>query len=133
MKAKAPSSSDLARELGAAQGLWDGIIAALAESFGKVDREWKPSKASFGWMCLLKHKKRTLIYLTPEKEKVLVAMVLGERAVALALASDIPERIKTLIADARPYVEGRGIRFPVVSAADASVVRDLVVIKMTPK
>jgi len=59
--------------------------------------------------------------MTPEKRTIRVAIVLGERAVALALASGIPESIKTLIKEARPYAEGRGIRFPVSSAADVPV------------
>ncbi len=133
MKTNAPSETDLAAELGSAQNLWRGLIDSVAARAGSIRQEWKPSKSSFGWMCLLKQKKRTLLYLTPGKETVLVAIVLGERAVALALASAIPEGIKTLIREARPYAEGRGIRFPVSSAAEVSMVNDLVAIKMTPK
>lgn len=133
MRNKGPSKEDLASELGAAQDIWNGIIASVTEKFGSIDQEWKSSKASFGWMCLLKHKKRTLLYLTPEKERVRVAIVLGERAVVLALASELPEGIKALIREARPYAEGRGIRFPVSSAADMLVVSDLLAIKTTPR
>jgi len=84
-------------------------------------------------MCLLKQKKRTLLYLTPEKDAVRVAIVLGERAVALALASGLPEEIKVLIRKAPPYVEGRGIRFPICSANDVPIVSDLVAIKTLPR
>ena len=133
MSAKIPSQRAVASELGPAQKVWDGIIGALAETYGAIDKEWRPSKANFGWMCLLKHKKRTLLYLTPEKETILVAIVLGERAVALARASELPENIKALIEEARPYAEGRGIRFPVGSPADVPVVTELVAIKTTPK
>jgi hypothetical protein len=50
--------------------------------------------------------------LTPEKGAVRVAVVLGERAAALALACDLPEPIKTMVREAKPYAEGWGIRFP---------------------
>jgi hypothetical protein len=136
MKAKnstAPSEQALASELGAAQAIWKAILAALEEKNGPIDLEWKPSKGAFGWMCLLKHKKRTLLYLTPEKKSIQVAIVLGERAVDLALASPLPQAIKTMLQEAKPYAEGRGIRFPLRSAADLAVVEDLVAIKTTPK
>jgi hypothetical protein len=132
-KIKAPSERDLVAELGCTRALWDGIIIALEEKYGALDREWRPSKGSFGWICLLKHKKRTLLYLTPEKEMIRAAIVLAERAVVLALASNLPEDIKTMIREARPYAEGRGIRFPVCSTVDVSVVCDLVAFKTTPK
>jgi hypothetical protein len=84
-------------------------------------------------MCLLKQKKRTLLYMTPDKGKVVIAVVLGERAVAIALASKLPPRIKKLITEARPYVEGRGIKFEVSSVKEVLMVTELVDIKMTAK
>src|ERR1035437_6273949 len=128
-----PSDQDLSTELGPARDIWERVIASVVETVGAVEQEWKPSKASFGWMCLLKKKKRTLLYVTPEKDSVRVAIVLGEHAVGLALASGLPEDINTLIREARPYAEGRGIRLRLSSAEDLDVVRDLVAIKTTPK
>lgn len=132
-KAIAPSEGDLVMELGDAQSYWYKTIEMLEEKCGVLDREWKTSKLSFGWVCLLKLKKRTLLYLTPEKGKIIAAIVLGDRAANLALKSDLPENFKTMIKEAKPYVEGRGIRFPVNSDADIPVVLKLVDIKMTPK
>ncbi len=132
MKAKAPSEQAVADELGAARSVWDAIVGGVVAKHGAVEREWKASKSDFGWMCLLKQKKRTLLYLTPEKGTVRVGIVLGERAVALALASGLPEGVKTLLREARPYAEGRGIRFPATSAADVATVLALVLFKTTP-
>ena len=84
-------------------------------------------------MCLLQHKKRTLLYLTPEKEKVRVAIILGERAYDLAMASSLPAPIKKMFSEARPYAEGRGIRFSVNSPRDISTIKTLVELKTTPK
>jgi len=84
-------------------------------------------------MCLLQHKKRTLLYLTPEKEKIRVAIVLGERAYGLAMASSLPAAIKKMFSEARAYAEGRGIRFLVSSAGDVPTVKKLTEIKITPK
>lgn len=71
--------------------------------------------------------------MLPEDGVMQVAVVLGERAVGIALASELVEKIKALILDARQYAEGRGIRFEVRSASDVSSVLQLVRIKITPK
>ncbi len=49
------------------------------------------------------------------------------------MASGLPKNIKALIEAARPYAEGRGIRFPVGTTAEVPIVNDLVAIKTTPK
>lgn len=133
MKMQVPSEESISTELGAAGPLWDQVICLVAEKFGPVEQEWKPSKTNFGSMCLIKAKKRTLIYVTPDTQAVRIGIVLGERAVQLALASKVPEMIKDLIRDARPYAEGRGIRFALTPDIDANVVCDLIAIKLAPK
>jgi hypothetical protein len=128
-----PTKTQLDAAIGGTDVLWNGIVEAIGRKFQPLDPEWKPSKLSFGWVHLLKHKKRTLLYLFPDGGQLMVSIVLGERAVALAMDSALPDEIKKMIAEARPYVEGRGIRFPVHSAADVKTVTDLVDIKTTPK
>jgi hypothetical protein len=128
-----PSVSQLAFELGSAIELWNGVLDGISERFGPVEQEWKPSKSEFGWVSLLKQRKRTLLYLTPQKGSVLAATVLGERAVGVALASELPEEMKTLLREARQFAEGRGIRFAIKDAPDISSLVELVGIKTKPK
>ena len=130
---KVPSDAELSAVLGSAHVVWAGIIETINEKFSPLDFQWKPSKSEFGRICLLQHKKRTLVYLTPEKEAVVVAIVLGERAYDLLNASAVSAKIKKLFSEARPYAEGRGIRFSVKVASDISVVTKRVEIKTTPK
>ena len=132
-KVKTPTDEELSAALGSADVLWSGIVQVVEDAASPLDTEWKPSKAEFGRMCLLQHKKRTLLYLTPEKDKVRVAIVLGERAYGLAMASSLPAAIKKMFSEARPYSEGRGIRFVVGSPSDVSTVKKLVEIKTTPQ
>jgi hypothetical protein len=132
-KVKPPTGPELKDVLGSAGLLWSGIVRAVEEVFAPLDQQWKPSKAEFGRICLLQHKKRTLLYLTPDKEKVWVAIVLGERAYNLAMASSLPAAIKRQFSEARPYAEGRGIRFPVSTLSDIPMITKLVEIKTTPK
>jgi hypothetical protein len=128
-----PPTTELAEALGDAHAVWKGLIAQLAQDFSGLREEWKPSKRPFGKVCLLKQKDRTLLYLLPDRSIFEVSIVLGERAVAIALAGDLPKEIKTMIAGARQYAEGRGIRFPVGSAMQIADIRKLVAIKTTPK
>ncbi len=93
-KVSSPTSAELKAVLGSADDLWSGIVRVVEEMFSPLNSEWKPSKTEFGRMCLLQHKKRTLLYLTPEKEQVRVAIILGDRAYGLALASSLPAAIK---------------------------------------
>ena len=129
--AKAPSAAELAAALGTAETAWTGIIAAVRERFAPLEVQWKPSKSAFGRICLLRHQQRTLLYLTPGDAEITVAIVLGERAYSLAMAGSIPARIKQLLREARPYAEGRGIRFPVKSGRDIPMIAKLVEIKCT--
>jgi Protein of unknown function (DUF3788) len=131
-KANSPTDSELKAVLDAADVLWFGIIRAVEEMAGPLERQWKPSKAGFGRMCLLQHQHRTLLYLTPDKGQVWIAVVLGERAYGLAMASSLPAAIK-LFSDAKPYAEGRGIRFAVNSVSEIPMIAKLVEIKTRPK
>jgi hypothetical protein len=106
MTANAPTDAELAACLGAALPTWQAVIAAAGEQVGPLDLEWKPSKQGFGRVCLLKKKKRTLLYLTPEPGAARVAVVLGERALGLALAADLPEALEARFREARHYAEG---------------------------
>jgi hypothetical protein len=133
VKVKPPTDLELKAVLGPADVLWSGIVHAIEEMFSPLDQQWKPSKAGFGRICLLQHKKRTLLYLTPDQEQVWAAIVLGERAYSLAMASSLPAAIKKQFSEARPYAEGRGIRFPVSSLNCIPMITKLVEIKTTPK
>jgi hypothetical protein len=127
-----PSQTELEATLGSAFPLWKAIIRRMDETCGPLGQVWKPSKADFGKMCLLQSRKRTLLYLTPDLDQVWVAIVLGERAFSLAMASSLPEQIKHLLRAAKPYAEGRGIRFSISSAGELPTVARLVEIKTTP-
>jgi hypothetical protein len=129
VNAKLPSMAELEGVMGPAIPIWNGIISQAEAAYGPLTKTWKPSKTGFGRMCLLQHKKRTLLYLTPDKGSVWVAIILGERAFQLAMASSLPDDIKKLLLEAGPYAEGRGIRFSVHASNDLASVAKLLEIK----
>lgn len=126
----APDESELRTLLGRSYKLWSEIIGLVERACGPVERLWTPAKTDFGRTCRLQYRKRTIIYLIPEKGKLLVAIVLGNRAYELAMASDLSTEIKQRFADARPYAEGRGIRFAVASRSLLGEVEKLVALKI---
>jgi hypothetical protein len=130
---KSATDAELKAVLGAAMALWSGIVQAVEDVASPLKAEWRPSKAQFGRICLLQHRKRTLLYLTPESESITVAIVLGARAYGLAMASTLPAATKKLLANATSYAEGRGIRFAATSPSAIAVIRTLVEIKTAPK
>ncbi|WP_291272457.1 DUF3788 family protein [Geothrix sp.] len=126
-----PSAAELEGVLGPALVAWNKIIGHAQATHAPLAETWKPSKVGFGRMCLLQQKKRTLLYLTPDQGRIWVAVVLGERAFQLALASSLPDGIKKLLLEARPYAEGRGIRFAIHSPDELASIVTLLEIKTT--
>lgn len=132
MPQRIPRASEIDAEMGGAFPIWHQLIREVADRYSPIAQEWIASRSSFGAMCRLKHGTRTLLYMTPQPGSVLVAVVLGERSVSLALQSGIPELIKNKIREARAYAEGRGIRLEVSSEADIEAVMNVLDIKLTP-
>ena len=118
--------------LGRAYAMWEGIVRVVEGLASPLDIEWKPSKIAFGHVCLLRHQKRTFVYLLREKTSVTVAIVLGGRAYSLAMAGTLSTAFQTSLTEARPYAEGRGIRVSVKTTRDLVTIRKLVAIKLTP-
>ena len=103
-----PGESERARLSAAAER----AFRALASPYPGTWAEWKRYGAKSGWVLKVGIGKRTLLYLRPHAGQLTATVVLGDRAVAAALASRLPEGLKGAIRAARRYVEGRPI--PVV-------------------
>lgn len=129
LNATPPGRAELKGVLGPALSVWDEILGHARATYPPLAETWKPSTTAFGRLCLLQHKKRTLLYLTPDQGQVWVAVILGERAFQLALASSLPDGIKQLLLDAKPHAEGRGIRFAIHSLAELPAIVTLLDIK----
>jgi hypothetical protein len=129
-KAKKPQEPRLWRELGRSSGAWQALTEWLAEQYDPLVEEWVYFAKEWGWSLRLKHKKRTVLYLTPCNKHFLVGFVLGERAVAAALEMRLPRSVAESIKTAKKYVEGRGIRLVVRYKKDLATVKRLTEAKM---
>ena len=76
------------------------------------------------------HRRRRIVYMTPQKERFTVGVVLGDRAAAAANESSLPAAILEEINGARRYAEGRGVRMEVTSAEELRAIKLLADIKM---
>jgi hypothetical protein len=129
-KSKMPDDGMVAEVLGKSKELWDAILAHLAGEYPGVQNEWGFMGAKSGWSLRPKHKKRTILYLIPGEDCFTASLALGERAVAAAEESSLPEPILDAIHSAKQYAEGRGVRVEVRRPADVETVKKLVKAKM---
>jgi len=131
-RVQAPSGAELHAALGRCSSAWPQILSGLEERFGSLTLEWRPSEVNFGRLCVVHLGEEPLLYLMPMAGQLLVGIVLSERAYDLAMASELRESFKTMLRDARPGSDGRGIRLMVKSAADVAQVLLLAECKMAP-
>ena len=129
-KAHFPVSEELARALAPSARRWQELVETVARDHAPVDEVWNFAGAKYGWSLRLKQKDRILVYLTPQAGQFLVGIVLGEKAVRAAHESDLPNALLELLDAAKPYAEGRGIRFPVMTSDDVGTVLRLLELKV---
>ena len=127
---RAPTPDELDSALGPAARLWPELIAAVHCDTGELTETWAFGAKS-GWSMRLVQKERNLVHMTPQAGRMLVGVVLGEKAIARAEAAGLASARTLEVAAAAPrYAEGRGIRFPVETDEDLVVVMELARIKL---
>lgn len=129
-KAHEPQASDLQAGLGRTMKLWERLAAAVAAAYPPIVPVWNHAGAKYGWSMRLKQKDRNVLYLIPQAKHFLVGVVLGEKAYQAARDASLPDEVVAMFEAAKPYAEGRGIRYPVRVAADVDVVLAIAALKM---
>ena len=126
-----PTAHEISAVLGPAARVWNEIITWLTEKHSVAVQEWKPvAPQKYGWSLRLKLKQRTIIYLGPCANCFRASFVLGDRAVAVARASDLPKSVLKLLDEAPHYAERTGLRLLAKSAKDLPAIRTLAEIKL---
>ncbi len=129
-RASVPTQADLDEALGRSSRVWTLLRTRFAAQYAPLAEEWKFYGRKYGWSLQLKHRRRTILYLIPQRKHFLAAFALGERAVRVARRSDLSDTIRSAIKDAQKYPEGRGVRVPVRTRKDAAEIETLAAIKM---
>lgn len=129
-KSVRPDNKKLAETLGHKARFWEAIKRHIEEKYGDVTEEWKFYGAKSGWVLKLLLKKRNLFFFTPLEGDFRLGFVFGDKAVSAIEKSDLPKDMINTLKNAKKYVEGRGLRVEVKSAADVENVKKLIDIKV---
>lgn len=129
-KSQKPTDAELAAVLGDAKELWDKLLGELADEHKLTVREWNSYSPKAGWSMRLKLKGRNILYLGPCKGAFRVAFVFGDKAVAAACQSSLPQSVIKIINEAKRYAEGTALRIEIKQAKDIEIVKQLAVIKL---
>ena len=128
-KTDAPTARELTSVLGPTKGLWDKLVEDLQRQYG-LNQEWGSYSPKAGWSLRLKRKDRIIAYLVPLHAGFQAALVFGDKAVKSALQAKLPKGVLKMIANAKRYGEGTGIRFTVENDADLAAIEILAAIKI---
>jgi len=130
-KKKIPGDNDLRVALGETHALWQEIRHYVHQMYPAASDEWNYPGDKYGWSFRIKDKRRAIIYLAPRDKFFRVAFVFGQKATAMVMESQVSDSIKTELAGARVYAEGRGIRIDVKNGTITSDIKTLIDIKLS--
>src|SRR5579864_9354177 len=128
-RSEPPSQAEVALALGNSQNLWLELVSTLKGEF-QLTEEWGSSSVKAGWSLRLQSKKRNIVYLAPGQGRFLASFALGDRAIAAAPKSNLPDRVLKIIAEAKRYAEGTAVRIEVQKPGDVAAVKTLAKIKL---
>ena len=129
-KSNIPTPEELEKAIGSTIHIWNEIVDYAHKKYPKAIDEWNYPGKNYGWSFRVKDKKRTIVYLLPREGYFKVAFMFGQKAFDTIMASDIDSSIKKELADAKVYVEGRGIRIDVKDDAVFKDIKKLIDIKV---
>jgi len=125
-----PDDKMLAKALGKSNRLWQEIKKNLKVEYGELIEDWKFYGVKSGWILKTLRKKRNLFFFVPLEGSFQISFVFGDKAVAAAQKSELPQELITELKNARKYAEGRGLRIDVKNSADVEHIKTLVEIKV---
>ncbi len=129
-KSTKPDDNVLAEMLGESIKLWGKLKRHIHDEYGEFIEEWKYYGKNSGWILKILRKKRNLFFFIPLEKSFRIAFVFGDRAVSEVERSDLPNKIKQSLLNARKYAEGRGIRIDVNTFEDIEDIKKLLDIKV---
>lgn len=125
-----PNEEMLAGVLTDSKALWDSIKNHLTATCSNISEQWKYYSKKAGWSLVIKNGERTILYLIPLNNGFKANFVFGEKAVVIAQTAGLPERIVSLICEAKPYMEGRSFMVDIKTEADVCTAIKLIEIKV---
>ena len=128
-RVKRPTAREVDAELGPSKPVWEKLIADLRHEF-HLKAQWHSYSVNTGWMIRMKRGERNALYISPFEGKIRAALILGDKAVRTALASDLPANAKKLVKHGTRYAEGTAVRMMIGDTRGVETVKQLVAIKI---
>ena len=126
-----PADDDLLVALGNLYEMWQQVTRYVHLKYPSAIDMWNYSGDKYGWTFRIKDKKRAIVYLLPRDRFFKVAMIFGQKATDAIMNSQVAETLKSELASARVYAEGRGIRIDVLNETILNDLKILIDIKIS--
>lgn len=125
-----PSPGEIQQALGRTFPLWERLIRFIETKY-RVEGEWSTwGPAKFGWGYRYRVKGKSLIALYPQKDWIMVQIVLGRDQAERALNLMLSEKVSKFLRDAPQLRDGRWLAIPVGESGDAEDVEQLLQVKV---
>ena len=125
-----PTGEELSEMLGPAFELWNLLLSNVRVGSDRMTERWVYGGRKYGWSCRLERGRNGILYMTPAEGHFRVGLALSDAARESALASDLPEELRSALAEAVRAVEGWPVRFPVHTVGDVAVALAVVELKL---
>ncbi len=127
-----PTQEEIRSALGSCFPLWERLIRFVETTY-QAEGAWSTwGPAKMGWGLRYRRKRRSLTALHPQKERIIVQVVLGKAQAERALKLELGEKVSQMLRESPQLRDGRWLFIPVVSELDAQDVEKLLLVKMRP-
>ncbi|MGB8646664.1 MAG: DUF3788 family protein [Anaerolineae bacterium] len=126
-----PTYDEVCEILGSHQPHWIQLNEFMLGYYG-VPGEWKFSGKNYGWIIWFRKGGKTLASFYPQKEGMVIQLVLGQAHVPQALGLRLTPKIRQLIQETPQLHDGRWLFIPVKTERDRRAVEQLILIKSPP-
>jgi hypothetical protein len=131
-KARQPTEIELNQALMETRPLLEELKDHLAALVGgPVSSEWIYYSQKSGWILLLKHLERVLLFLCPRQDYFLVQYTFGEKSFEAARCECLPAVVSQAMENAWPDEHGRAFQVQIHTPEDLDCVKNLAAIKLS--
>lgn len=125
-----PTPAEIRSALGSCFPLWERLTR-FVETRYRAEGVWSTwGPAGYGWGYRFKHKGRSLTAFYPQKEHIIVQVVLGKAQAEHALQLELGEKVAKMLRESPQLRDGRWLFIPVTSESDVRDVESLLLEKM---
>ncbi|MFV0395612.1 MAG: DUF3788 family protein [Coprobacillaceae bacterium] len=130
-KQQIPTIEEVEMSLKEVLSVWEHLLDYIEQHYGKLQNEWKFYSKKAGWTYRVSNDKRNIVFLTPNDSYFLVTINMSEKVGKQVLSASVSEDVKTMIKEARVYMEGIGILLKIGNKNDLEDIKTILEIRDT--